>query len=237
MAYTRKRKSPYKAKRKPRSAPKASKGAAIAGTLAAAAGTFGWKLLKNKLGLNTEMHWVDFVETNVGTSTTISPFTYPLTIAVGDSVNQRTGSSIRLQSYRVNGYLQTNTAATQGCLVRIIFVKFRQTRGNSITTQFLDSSSRITSHYNRGDSISATGYTILYDKTFALEKSGSGRDNIPFEFDYSPTEHHVKFDASGTAGGVTETEDGFIRGYIMTSESTANTPNYWVDHRVSFVDN
>jgi len=233
MAYKRGAKKSYKKKSYKKKAPQDNLAVRVAKT----AGHYGLKILKNKLGLNTEQHFVDVLDTAATATTTLSAMGYPLTIPIGDNVNSRTGSSIRIQSYRVKGFIKANAAMTVGCLVRIVFTRNANTRGTTvIASAFMDSNTRVTSFYNRGDSINATGYSILYDKTFFVGTWGSEHDNVQFEFDYTPTEHHVKFDNSGTAGGVAETIDGYLRGWIMSTE-TVNFPVYTADHRLTFVDN
>lgn len=194
--------------------------------------------LKSKLGLNTEKHWLDTIETNLGTSSTCTPMAYPLTIPQGDTVNTRSGSSCRLTSYTCKIRLQANAAATTPCYVRIMFVKFKETRGASPTASFfLDSSTRITSQYQMGDSANASGYSILFDRTIPINIITSDDSTKMINFKYTPLVHHLKWDSTDTTGNAANLSDGFIRGFIFTSETGANTPNYWADHRVKFVDN
>lgn len=235
MAYRKTYRRKFPSKRRYRRRPaKSSLGAmAIKGL-----GGFALKMLKSKLGLNTEKHWLDTVETNVGTSSTCSAMTNPLVIPIGDNVNTRTGNSIRMTSYVVRGRIQANTAATTATFVRVFFVTFSQVRGsNPAAAAFLDSTSRITSQYNMGDSASASGYKVLYDRTFKIEISGQTGDLAHFNFVFNPLSYHINWDSSDTTGAVASLSSNQIRGYIMTSETGANTPNYWADHRVKFVDN
>lgn len=195
-------------------------------------------MLKNKLGLNTEHHWLDTVETNVATSSTAGTMAYALSIPVDDTINGRNGSKVRMTSYICNGRISSNTAATTGCLVRVMFVKWKNTRGTSpAATAFLDSGTRITSPYNMGDAVSSTGYTVLYDKTFKLAPPGNEGDRAVFTFVYKPASHHLEWTTANTDGVDTALQDGYIRGYIMTDETGANTANYWANHRIKFVDN
>lgn len=196
--------------------------------------------LKSKLGLNTEKHWFDAVETNVATTTTCLPMvTNPTAIPIGDTVNTRTGNSIRITSYVVKGRIQANTAGNGGSFVRVLFVKFKDTRGLQAGldgTDFLDDPARLTSQYNMGDTASAIGYTVLYDKTFRVSQFGQEGDNHLFFFKYAPTVWHVKWTASDTTGAAGGLMGDSVRGFIFT-DATANPPNYWADHRIKFVDN
>lgn len=233
-----KRRTPYK-KRTYKKRPAASK--APFSWKSAAIGAIsgvGLKLLKSKLGLNTENKWVDTVETNVGTSSTCTAMANPLVIPVGDDSNSRDGMTCRITSYTVRGRIQANTAATSGCMVRILFVKANDIRGTAITAaDFLDSQTRITSFYNKGDRTQSIGYNVLYDRTFSISVSGTDGDTQFFSFSYKPLSHHLRWDAQNTDGSLTDLAGDQIRGYIMTSESGANTPNYFADHRLCFVDN
>lgn len=201
-------------------------------------GAKGVTMLKSMLGLNTQMNWLDTIETNVGIGSTCAAIANPLVIPIGDSCNTRTGNQIRLVSYRCKGRIQANTAATTGCLVRLFFVKFSDVRGgNPAAASFLDSTSRITTAYQMGDNINAAGFSVVYDRTFSIPINGQTGDTQYFEFDFTPVNFKLKWDSSDTAGAITSLLTNQIRGYIMTSETGANTPNYWADHRVRFVDN
>jgi len=194
--------------------------------------------LKSKLGLNTEKHWFDVVESNVATNATCGTLAYPTPIIQDDTVNGRNGSKVRMTSYTVSGRINANTAATTGCLVRVFIVKWKNTRGTTPTAAaFLDSDSRITSPYNMGDAVSSTGYTVLYDRTFKIAPPGQTGDRATFHFKYNPRNHHLEWTSANTDGANTALQDGYIRGYIMTDETGANTANYWANHRVKFVDN
>lgn len=208
--------------------------------LVEALGAMAITKLKSKLGLNTETHWFDTVETNVSVTSTCLSMANPLIIPVDDTVNGRTGNQVRAISYQVKGRIQANTAATAGCLVRLIFVKFNDVRGRVTAldgTDFLDAPTRITSKYNMGDTADAMGYVVLYDKTFKVSVSGQDNDTVPFSFNYSPTAWHLKWTAGDTTGLQSNFQSDSVRGFIYTSEPGANTPNYWADHRIRFVDN
>jgi len=195
-------------------------------------------LLKSKLGLNTETHWLDTVETNVATSSTCGTMAYALSIPVDDTVNGRNGSKVRLTSYTCNGRINADTAATTGCLVRVFFVNFYNTRGSSPSAAaFLDSNTRITSPYNMGDAVSSTGYKVLYDRTFKIAPPGNEGDRATFSFTYKPLRHMLEWTTANTDGIDSAMQTGYIRGFIMTDETGANTADYWANHRIKFVDN
>jgi len=104
-------------------------------------------LLKKKLGLNTEKHWLDTLETNVATASTASVMANPMVIPQGDTVNTRNGNTVRMTSLVLKGRIQANTAATAGCLVRVLVVKYNYIHGTTVGVgNVLDQTARITSH-------------------------------------------------------------------------------------------
>lgn len=228
------RKKTYRKKRYTKRKPSTSYGTIALNALKG----YALNKLKSRLGLNTESHWVDTVETNIGTGSTLSVMANPLVIPMGDTVNTRTGSSVRLTSMVVRCRIQANTAATTGTFVRVIFARIKDIRGTGFpAANILDDTQRITSHYNMGDRADAIGYTILFDKTFKIEINGQTGDIAQFMFKYKPTVHHLKWISTDTTGALTNLMSDQVRGFIMTSETGANTPNYWADYRVKFVDN
>lgn len=230
-----KRRTPYKKRTyRKRRAPRSSFGSAALSALKG----FALAKLKSKLGLNTEKKWLDTIETNVGTNSTCVAMAYALTIPQGDTVNARNGQSIRMTGYQCRIRIQANAAATTPCYVRIMFVKFKDTRGTTpASSDFLDATNRITSLYDMGDAAASIGYSVLYDRTVPINIYTSDDSTKFLVFNYTPLSHHLKWDATDTTGNVSSLQDGFIRGFIMTSETGVNTPNYFADHRVKFVDN
>jgi len=195
-------------------------------------------VLKKALGLNTETKWLDTIETNASTSSTASSFSFALAIPQGDSCNSRQGNSVRLTSMIARLRIQANPAATTPCLVRVVFFKVKENRGDNPTAAtVLDSTTRITSSYNMGDSAAATGYTVLFDRTIQINVATSDDSTKLMVFKYNPLQHHLKWSSADTTGNYANLQDGYIRGFIMTSETGANTPSYWLDQRIKFVDN
>jgi len=237
-SYTRRPRTSYNSKKSGKSFSTYAGKSALTFAKALAGSSLAGDILKKALGLNTEKHWLDTVETNVGTGSVCSPMAYPIVIPQGDSTNSRQGATCRLTSYTCKIRLQANSAATTPSMVRVMFVKFRDTRGaNPGPADFLDTTNRITSLYNMGDDVDAVGFNVLYDRTIQMPLYTSEDSVKLLTFNYTPLKHHLKWTASDTTGVVTNLQDGFIRGYIMTSDTGANTPNYWADHRVKFVDN
>jgi len=203
-----------------------------------ALGGYALAKLKAKLGLNTETKYVDTVETNIGTSSTCGTLAYALTIPQGTTNATRAGASCRLTSYTMVMRVVANTAALVNTLVRVIMVRWKDSRGASITaTSLLDDSTRITSLYNLGGTANAIGYTVLYDETFPINIDNVDGAQKVITFKYTPLSHHLLWTDADTTGVIGNLQDGLIRGYIMTSETGANTPNYWSDTRVEYVDN
>lgn len=235
-AYRPKRRAP--ARRKPTRASKWAPRTATGSEVVSALGGYALAKLKAKLGLNTETKYVDTVETNVGTSSTCGTLAYALTIPQGSGNGTRDGASCRLTSYVMRMRIIANTAAVVGTLVRVLMVRWKDSRGASITaTSLLDDSTRITSQYNLGGTANAIGYTVLYDETVYINIDTTSECQKVLTFKYTPLQHHLEWTDADTTGVIGNLQDGLIRGYIMTSETGANTPNYWSDTRVEYVDN
>lgn len=231
---TAKKKTYKKKAYKPRSNWKSNIAKAAATGLAG----YGLKLLKNKLGLNTETHWVDTLDTSTSISSTMTNITNPLVIPIGDTVNTRTGNGIRVTSWHFNIRIQANAAAIAGNFVRLILYNQKIVRGSALLpNDLMDSTTRVTSAYNMGDSVNSVGYNILYDKTVKLSPSGQDGDIVHLDYVWTPLNWHVEWTAGDTAGTLANVVQGVFRACIMTSEPTANTPNFWCDQRVKFVDN
>lgn len=190
--------------------------------------------LKQKLGLNTEKHWVDTLETAVTLTTSAADMAYAFLIPQDDTVNGRNGQTVRLVSYNCVINLNSGTAGNQ---TRIIFVRWRNTRGATPSgTNLLDAPARITSPFNMGDTVSSTGFTVLFDKTYALAATGQDGDRKIIRFSYRPRAHHLTWTSSNTTGVASALTDGYVIGYIYT-DNIATSAGYSANHRIKFVDN
>lgn len=239
MAYNRccRPKRSYRRKRSYKKKSYSKPSSSLSRMAIAGLGGLALTLLKAKLGLNTETHWLDTTETAVGTLATMTAMAYPLTIPIGDTSNTRTGQSCRLTSYTCNLTISQIAAATIPCQIRVLFVHIKDTRCTSYgASSFMDSNTRITSGYNMGDSDDAVGYKILYDRTFDLSVVGGDDAIRRVFFKYNPLSHHLKWTSADTTGVASNLISGFVRGFIQTT-ATSNQPTYTCDHRVKFVDN
>lgn len=197
-------------------------------------GSRGIQILKRMLGLNTEQHWVDTVETAVALTTTAADMAYALTIPVDDTANGRNGLTVRLTSYTCTINIR---AGTVGNTTRVLFVKYKDTRGTTPTSAAcLDAPTRITSPYNMGDAVAASGYTVLFDRSYALAAAGQDGDRKIVKFKYTPLNHHLSWTSANTTGVASAMSDGYIIGYIYT-DNVGTSADYSANHRIKFVDN
>jgi len=103
----------------------------------------------------------------------------------------------------LKGRIQANTAATAGCLVRVLVVKYNYIHGTTVGVgNVLDQTARITSHIIWGILLLQAIIQLLYDRTFKISVSGQENDTVMFAFTYRPTNHHIKWESSDTTGAL-----------------------------------
>lgn len=83
----------------------------IAPAAIATVGGFALKVLKNKLGLNTETKFLDTIEASTTIGTTMAAMAYTLQVPQGNTCNDRSGSDFRLTSHETNLTILPNVAA------------------------------------------------------------------------------------------------------------------------------
>lgn len=191
--------------------------------------------LKSKLGLNTERHWLDTVESEFNPTTTLAAGGYALTIPQGDTSNDRNGSGVRLVSYEINGYVRSSHLATTAGSVRLIVVGQKVTNGNIIAaSEVLDVTTNITSPYN----MDTEGYTILYDNTFDMLGYGSNANQKNFHISVPIGNNwHLKWTDADTTGAAANVQKGYIRMFYMYQGFATTAPILSLYTRVKWVDN
>jgi len=204
-----------------------------AGKALSMAGKAGIKVLKRKLGLNTE---TKFLDSNISTTcsatmTDVGSFT---TIPQGDTASTRQGSGVRLVRWKVNCSLVSNASATYTQPVRVIaYYTPNNLGGTQITpTQVLQVVTEIKSHYN----MNTEGYRVIYDKVHYAEPIAVGRSIQHFSIDYAPLDHQLKWTNADTTGSVSNITAGFIAMAVMCEQGT-NVPALEQRHRIHYVDN
>lgn len=201
-------------------------------------GGLALKVLKKKLGLNTEVHYQDTIDVAAALTTTFTTFqTSLLTIAVGDSVSTRTGRSIRISSIHIRGSLRAVAAATDACRVRIIcfYQPYCTTAGAFLTPADVleDNTAALDTPYD----MNATGYRILMDQTFVVSPYGQDGSIKQWSFHYTPLSHHVEWTSADTTGAANNLLRGFIRFCAATDAVSTHEPTNESYARIKWVDN
>jgi len=209
-----------------------------AGKALTLAGTAGLKMLKKKLGLNTENKNYDQTWSQSFTgvaSSLIFPFGG---ITQGTTNNTRVGNSIRVTHMTLKGRIQSNTSDNNVVRCRILAVLQHKVpvAGTTLTgAQVLESSSTLVSPYNTD----LQDCKIIYDETFFLRPQIAGASvQIPWKFKWTPSydEGHVVWTDSDTTGLVGNMLQGIVRVYIFC-DASANYPSTAGYCRTYFVDN
>lgn len=228
MAY--RRKPQYRRKRR---YVKKAKSSWASKALGAVSG-IGLRILKNKLGLNTETKYMDTIQGPTTVSTTALHTTYALAIPQGTTTNQRTGAGVRITSYHVKGKLYPSAGDINSNFVRVVYYTRKILNGiTSATGDILQLNTNTLSPYN----MNTESYSIIYDKTFSMGPYGTTSTNSGqhcFEFNYTPTDHQLHWTAADTTGNIGNVEKGLIRGFVMCDSQAPVFENYT---RVKFVDN
>lgn len=213
--------------------PSRSLGSAVVAGL----GGFALKLLKRKLGLNTETHYADYIDTAAATSTTYSLVQTSIgDIAIGDSVSTRTGRSIRVTSLRIRGTIRADPDAVTGYRVRIVVYTQPKIVGGTLLVPgdiMEDHTAQINSPYD----MNAEGFRILQDKTYNIAKYGQDGDVKTWTFTYSPLSHHMEWTSADTTGSKANLLRGMIRVMVATDAVTGQEPTLESYARLKWVDN
>ena len=200
---------------------------AIVSTLSAGA----VKLLKNRLGLNTESKWLDTTQSGTTTGTAVNT-TYFMTVPEGNTANSRNGDSFRLAHCNSKLLLTASSAATSPALVRVIFYTQPVVQTIITPTDILQDPTNIITPYN----MDSEGFKVLYDKSFSLGPFLGATPQKLIKFKYNPLDHHVKWTTADTTGVSTALTAGYLRCCIFTS-ATLNFPTFNQYTRIHFVDN
>lgn len=206
----------------------------IAPAAIATVGGFALKVLKNKLGLNTETKFLDTIEASTTIGTTMAAMAYTLQVPQGNTCNDRSGSDFRLTSHETNLTIIPNVAAITPGTVRVVAMAQRDSNGNNFgSADIMSVASNIRSPYN----MNSEGYNILYDRTFDLtwgsdQKCINVHISLPLGLS-----HHVKFLNSDTLGNAASVKDGYVRFFIQYEGLSAGQPSYAAHHRIKWVDN
>lgn len=184
----------------------------------------GVNLMKSLI--NSEKKRFDH-EVNATPSTTQS-FVNVNDIAAGDDYNQRNGNSILCNYIYMKLMCAINSAVTTQTFVRItLFIDMDNDGQTPTSAELLTQANDMLAPINPDYS---ARFTILYDKTIALE-IGAGPRTFLDDF-YKLIEYHQKY--------TTTASTGFGKGSVwlaLLSSELTNTPNVDVWYRQAFYDN
>lgn len=198
----------------------------------------GIKMLKKRLGLNTENKYWDDVQLNTATATLTAHSTPMANIAQGNTAITRNGNGIRVTHLKFKGSVQGIAANPNNQLVRVIvtYQKSDVDPGNFVSSaQILQFNNNIYSPYNSD----LQGVKILYDHTFNIQpKVASAVTTVPFTFTWSPgyDEGHVTWTDADTTGSSTNMIKGLVRVFFYCDQ-LANFPVLNTYTRCHYVDN
>lgn len=197
----------------------------------------GVKYLKSKLGLNTEMKFLD-TQTTTSINTTLAAVNEPLVIPQGDTEGSRDGNSCRLVSMNSNIVIDNSSNAGDTSIIRLMCVYTPNTNADPPTVnQVLDTKTAINSPYF----MDRVGYNVIFDKYYTLSGGANaqvnGRTKVHDHFVHRPLDHQIKF----TTGDTTGTRDNLLNGdvcwYAFCDSYTTGQPTVNIWSRVRFVDN
>jgi len=238
MAYRRKtyRRGGYRKKRAYR--PKSSfwRAGLKYGTMGLA--KVGLKMLKKRLGLNTEnKNW----DTNISqafTGTVASALQPTSGLAQGNTNETRSGNGLRITHWNLRGALISQAANldAQRCRIIITLQPKVTTAGDYLNaSELLEVTGDIDSFYNSN----LQNCKILFDKVYILRPQVTGAiTQVPWRFKWSPSydDGHVQWTDADTTGSVANQLQGLLRVWIMT-DAASNRAQCTAASRIHFVDN
>lgn len=147
-------------------------------------------------------------------------------IALGDTANDRNGSSIKVTSHLLRGTLTKAAAATATKVRVIIFADTSSNGALPVVADVLQTSNQ-DSPLNK---VNGSRFTILFDKSYVLSNDTPMRQFKHFK----KMQHHIHY-LNGTSA-TSAMGQGPI--YMLTiSNEASNTPTVSVNSRMRFLDN
>lgn len=176
--------------------------------------------------INVEKKMCNTVANTAGSTT---PFITSLhDIAQGDTINDRSGNSVKAVSLSCKMTLLNNGTATSGSLFRFVIVKDTQQIGDASPgwTDVFESAA-VNSFLN---SATLGRFSILYDRVFALNND-SNTERMCVQ-KYFKMQHHIRY--NGTAS--TDIQKGGLYVMYLSTEPTS-TVSVDANFRLRYVDN
>lgn len=196
------------------------------------------KKLKEKLGLNTELHKF-YDNLSLAPTTTLTVWLPPPVIPQGTTNPTRVGDSCRVVSNKHRIVL--SNLSTTACTVFFRMIATYRHEGYYGTpidvNDILQTTTAISSFHS--PNITGNDIRVLYDKTVGLESSltGVARKFIDVNFDLH--EQHLEWQVSDTTGANSALNAGAIEWLFMYGAigTVTGAPGILVQREVDFVDN
>ncbi len=184
-------------------------------------------LLWLKRFVNTEIHYLDNVQSAVNMSTTAT-FVLLNGMQLGDTAITRTGQSIKMDALDLNAYVTGNLTAVQTSS-RILIVLDKQPNGAIFAIGNLLNSTTSTSMFTVGGQ---SRFVVLFDNAFALSTGG------PLNCQFSKRiqlGQHTEYN-TGNAGDITDINTNSLY-LVFLSDQGTNFPIMTIYLRLWFIDN
>lgn len=208
--------------------------------------------LKSKLGMNAETKYVDAATTGftVGALDDLQQSQFnncQTAIAQGLTAQQRSGDSCRMTRFLLHGQLVASSAASRQVQVRVMIVNCGKVPASLVTAADLLQDPTDVNSPLTDDPVNTV--KVLLDRTVQVGTNApstslgnSAAPIQPFEFNYTPLDHHIRWTAADTAGTQANCIEGNIQVWMMSSSIggiplPSSTPTLSLWNRVEFVDN
>lgn len=196
------------------------------------------KKLKEKLGLNTELHRF-YDNLTIAPTTTLTVWMPPPVIAQGTTNATRVGDSCRVTSNKHKIVLSNQS--TTACVVFFRLIATYRHEGYYGTpidvNDVLQTTGAISSFHS--PNLSGNDIRILYDKTIGLESQVTGVCRKYVEVDFALSEQHLEWQISDTTGANSALNAGAIEWCVMYGSlgTVTGAPAVLIQRCVEFVDN
>ncbi len=184
--------------------------------------------LKSLINVEFKQHTVKLTAEAIGITT---DFNNLCLINQGDTDETRDGSSIRLKSIDLKGFVKLHASATS-TMIRIIIVLDKQTNQAQFTYPDLYEDA------TTGDAIisarnidNAHRFVVLMDTRISL--SASGNSVVPFSF-YKKINTIIRYD---NTGNVVADLTSNAYSLLLVSDEATNTPAVTLSARLRYIDN
>lgn len=208
--------------------------------------------LKSKLGMNAETKYVDAASTGFqpGALDDLQQSQFDncqTAIAQGLTAQQRSGDSCRMTRMLLHGQLTAATTQLRQVMCRIIVINCGKVPASIVTAaDILQDPTDVNSPLT-DDPVNTV--KVLVDQTVQVGPNSTtsivgttALPIVPFEFNYTPLDHHIRWTAADTTGTQANCIEGNIQVWMLTSSlggvaAVSASPTLILWNRVEFVDN